>query len=75
MATSLERRIALLESAQVKANLKSMTDEELSGHIRALEIGSPAFYDAVIARVLRHSSTFPIVVNDPEHEANSYGIH
>ena len=29
MATSLEKRIALLETARAKSNLKAMTDEEL----------------------------------------------
>ena len=66
MATSLERRIALLESTRATANLKSMPDEELDAHIKTLEPGSPAFYDAILTKVLRHRSTFPIVMDDPE---------
>ena len=75
MATSLEKRIALLEAARVKSNLKAMTDKELDRHIRTLEVGSPAFYDAVIARVLRHRSAFPVVVDDPEHAGGGHDIH
>ncbi len=75
MATSLEKRIALLEAARVKSNLKAMTDEELDRHIRTLEVGSPAFYDAVIARVLRRRSAFPVVVDDPEHAGCGHDIH
>ena len=44
-----------------------VTDEELDAYIKTLEVGSPAFYDAVIARVLRHRSAFPVVGEDPEH--------
>ena len=52
-----------------------MTDEELDRHIRTLEVGSPAFYDAVIARVLRRRSAFPVVVDDPEHAGGGHDIH
>ena len=75
MATSLEKRIAQLEAARVKSNLKAMTDEELDRNISTLEVGSPAFYDAVIARVLRRRSAFPVVVDDPEHAGGWYDIH
>ena len=33
MATSLEKRIALLETARAKSNLKAMTDEELDAYL------------------------------------------
>lgn len=75
MATNLEKRVALLETARVKSNLKAMTDVELGEYIKALEVGSPAFYDAVIARVLRHPSAFPVVVDDPEHAGGGHDIH
>lgn len=75
MATNLEKRIALLETARVKSHLKTMTDVELDVYIKALEVGSPAFYDAVIARVLRHLSAFPVVVDDPEHTGVGHDIH
>ena len=75
MATSLEKRIALLETARVKSNLKAMTDEELDVYIKTLEVGSPAFYDAMIARVLRHPSAFPVVVDDPEHVGGGHDIY
>lgn len=52
-----------------------MTDEDLDAYIRTLEVGSPAFYDAVIARVLRHRSAFPVVVDDPEHAGGGHDIH
>ena len=75
MATSLEKRIALLETARAKSNLKAMTDEELDAYIKTLEVGSPAFYDAVIARVLRHRSAFHVVGEDPEHAGGGRDIH
>ena len=75
MATSLEKRMALLETARAKSNLKAMTDEELGAYIKTLEVGSPAFCDAVIARVLRHRSAFPVVGEDPEHAGGGHDIH
>ena len=75
MATSLERRIALLESTREKADLKSMPDEELDAHIKTLEAGSPAFFDAILTKVLRRRSAFPIVVDDPERAGAQHGIY
>ncbi|MEO7128811.1 MAG: hypothetical protein ABI040_08115 [Rhodoferax sp.] len=72
---NLEQRIALLESARVQTNLKVMTDEELDAHMRTLEAGSPAFYDAVLARVHRHPSFISVVVDDPEYAGGGHGIH
>ena len=71
---NLERRIAALERARLPADLKSMTDEELDPPIRTLEASSAAFYDAVLARVHRHPSFFPVVVNDPEYAGGRHGI-
>ena len=66
--TNLETRVARLEGTQSKANLESMTDDELSAHISTLPFESPEGYDAIIALVMRHPSAFPVVHDAPDHE-------
>lgn len=66
MSRDLVKRIALLEKERSKADIGRMTDGELDAHIRTLVSGSSDFYDAVLARVARHPSAFPVVVDDPE---------
>ena len=68
MATGLKRRVALLESAKAKVDLKSLTDEELDARIRTLTAGSSGFYETVLARICRHPSTIPVVADDLESE-------
>lgn len=63
---NLEKRVASLEGAKVEANLKVMTDAELDDYILTLESGSPICSKAIITRVLRHPSYFPVVKSDPE---------
>ena len=63
---NLEKRVSLLEGARAVANLKTMTDDELSAYAGTLEAGSAGWYDAIITRVQRHPSAFPIVKIDPE---------
>ena len=61
---NLLQRVADLEGRQTKADLTTMTDDELDSYIATLEAGSPAFYQAVVANLMRHPSPFPIVVDD-----------
>lgn len=58
---SLENRVAQLEGAQENADLKAMTDDELSAYASTLEFGTPECWAAVLAGVLRHQSAFPVV--------------
>ena len=71
---SLENRVAKLEAKAFKANLAKLTDAELDEYILTLkdgapdiltlEGGSPQWWDAVLARVARHPSTFPVVSDE-----------
>lgn len=64
---SLEKRVAQLEVAQGNADLKAMTDDELSAYILILEDGTPRWWDAVLANVMRHPSAFQVVKDDPDY--------
>lgn len=63
---SLEKRLAQLEVAQDNADLKAMTEDELSAYIVTLEDGTPRWWDAVLASVMRHPSAFKVVKDDPD---------
>ena len=63
--TDLKQRLTLLEGARAKADIKAMSDDELDTHIRTLGFGTPECYAAIVARVLRHPSVFPVVHDDP----------
>ncbi len=65
--TDLKQRLTLLEGARAKADIKAMSDDELDTHIRTLGFATPECYAAIVARVLRHSSVFPVV-----HDAPAY---
>ena len=66
---NIEKRIALLEGARAVANLKAMTDDELMAHAGTLESGSPGWYSAIIARVLRNPNNgFKVVAHDPAYD-------
>ncbi len=72
--TKLENRVAQLERAQGDADLNGMTDTQLHAHISILERGTPRWWKAVLASVLRHPSALPIVVNDPEPAGGKHAI-
>lgn len=66
---NLEKRIAQLEGARAVANLKAMTDDELIAHAGTLKSGSPGWYEAIIARVMRNPNNgFKVVAHDPAHD-------
>lgn len=65
--SSLDMRLKKLETAAGTVQLAKLTDTELDSHILTLKDGSPGLYDAIIHRVLRHPSAFPVVHDDPDH--------
>ncbi len=72
--TKLENRVAQLERAQGDEDLSGMTDAQLSARIRTLENGTPRWWKAVLASVLRYPSALPIVVNDPDHAGVKHAV-
>jgi hypothetical protein len=66
MAT-IATRLARLETATSTVHLAKLTDTELDSHILTLKDGSPGWYDAIIHKVLRYPSAFPVVYDDPDH--------
>ena len=64
---NLESRVAKLEAVLSKVTLSELTDDQLRAHIETLPSRSPAMYEAVIALVLRHPSTLPIIHDDPAY--------
>lgn len=71
---SLEKRVAQLEGAQVNANLKKMSDDELRTYIRTLDAGTSRWWDAVLVSVMRHARTVSVVPDDPDHSAGAHAI-
>jgi hypothetical protein len=65
--SSLDLRLKKLETAANTVHLAKLTDTELDSHILTLKDGSPGWYDAIIHRVLRHPSAFPVVHDDPDY--------
>lgn len=65
--TSLEHRVAKLEAELLKVRFEELTDDQLRAHAATLPEGSPAMYEAVIALILRHPSTLPIIHDDPAY--------
>ena len=74
---SLKKRVAQIERACSHTDLKALTDQELDAHIGTLDWGvpsgkevqywgTPRLLDAVMEKILRHGSSLPIVVDDPE---------
>lgn len=63
----LDLRLKKLETAASTVHLAKLSDTELDAHILTLMAGSPGWYDAIIHRVMRHPSTFPVVYDDPDH--------
>lgn len=64
---NLESRVSKLEAVLSKVTLSELTDDQLRAHIDTLPSGSRAMYEAVIALVLRHPSTLPIIHDDPAY--------
>lgn len=62
--TNLKQRLTLLEGARTKADIRAMSDDELDAHICTLGVGSAECYAAIVSRVLRHPSVFPMVRGD-----------
>lgn len=66
---SLEKRVALLEGVRAVANLKTMTDDELSAYAGTCEMGSKEMYVALVTLVNRHPSIIPVVNDDLDLDA------
>jgi hypothetical protein len=64
--SSLDFRLKKLETAAGTVHLAKLTDTELDSHILTLKDGSPGWYDAIIHKVLRYPSAFPVVHDDPD---------
>lgn len=65
--SSLEIRLKRLETAAGTVHLAKLSDAELDAHIHTLKDGSPGWYDAIIHRVMRYPSAFPVVHDDPDY--------
>jgi len=65
--SSLDLRLKKLEVAASTVHLAKLSDTELDTHVLTLLAGSPAWYEAIIHRVLRYPSTFPVVYDDPAY--------
>jgi hypothetical protein len=65
--SSLDLRLKKLETAANTVHLAKLSDADLDAHILTLKDGSPGCYDAIIHRVLRYPSAFPVVHDDPDH--------
>lgn len=66
--TNLNQRLARLEGARAVADIKAMSDEALDTHIQTLKFGTAECYAAIIARVLRHPSVFPVVRDNTDND-------
>ena len=64
--SSLDLRLKKLEVAASTVHLAKLSDAALDDHILTLMAGSPGWYDAIIHRVMRYPSTFPVVYDDPD---------
>lgn len=64
---NLEHRVAKLEADLLKVRFDELTDDELRAHAATLPFKSPKQYEAIIALILRHPSTLPIVYDDPAY--------
>lgn len=57
---NFKQRVTTLEGIREKADIQAMTDAALDAHISTLEFGTTECYSAIIARVMRHPSAFPV---------------
>lgn len=62
----LEQRIAKMERAVADVDLNAMTDAELLAHAGTFPMFSKEMYAAILTKVNRHPSAFPVVYDDPE---------
>ncbi len=72
---NLDKRVAQLEGAQANANLKTMTDDELSAYTRTQKNGTPRWWGAVLASVMRHGSALRVVKDDPDYAGGDAHEH
>jgi len=66
--TNLNQRLMRLEGARAKADIEAMSDEALDAHIQTLTFGTTECYAAIVARVLRHPSVFPVVKDNSDND-------
>ncbi|HOE40609.1 MAG TPA: hypothetical protein PLB25_03085 [Rhodoferax sp.] len=64
---NLEHRVAKLEADLLKVRFDELSDDELRDYAYSLPFQSPRQYKALIALILRHPSTIPIVHDDPAY--------
>ena len=57
----LKRRLRAIEGKIGAANLKEMTDAQLTAHLDKLPSGSPAWWEARITQICKRGSTLPLV--------------
>lgn len=65
--SSLDLRLKRLETAAGTVHLAKLSDADLDTHVLTVLPGSPGWYDAIIHRVMRYPSAFPVVHDDPDH--------
>ena len=70
---NLEHRVAKLEAELLKVSFEELSDDELRAHACSLPFQSPRQYKALIALILRHPSTLPIIHDDPAHKNSNSG--
>jgi hypothetical protein len=70
--SSLDLRLKKLETAANTVHLANLSERELDSHILTLMAGSSGWYDAIIHRVLRYPSAFPVVHDDPDYMIAGY---
>ena len=73
--SGIAKRVAALEKDRSAVRLRGMTDAQLDAHIRGLGPGHPDALDAVLTKVLRHGSAWPIACMDPEHVEDQRSAH
>lgn len=71
--SSLENRVAKLEAELLKVRFDDLSDDQLRDYAYSLPFKSPKQYEAIIALILRHPSTLPIIHDDPAHKNISGG--
>lgn len=62
--SSLNRRVVKLEAELLKVRFDDLSDDELRAYAATFPFKSPKQYEAIIALILRHGSTFPVVSDE-----------
>ncbi len=65
--SNIETRLAKLEAELLKVRFDDLSDDELMAHAATFPFKSPKQYEAIIALILRHGSTLPIIYDDPAY--------